>query len=170
MKKYILSVIIPTKNRQFYCKKAVEQILAINNPKIQIVIQDNSDIDSLQNEIAKFNSPQIKYHYHSGIISFVDNFSEAVTLADGKYLCMIGDDDGVLPNIIDAVELAEEKGYDAIIPGLNSVYCWPTPTPFIKNAENGYLCLSFLRKGEYEIDSYYGLKQLMKTAGQDYQT
>ncbi len=170
MTDYILSIIIPTKNRQFYCKKAVEQILTINNPSIQIVIQDNSDDNSLQDEIIALGSAQVKYHYHSGVISFVDNFSEAIILADGKYLCMIGDDDGVLPNIIDAVHLAEEQGYDAIIPGLNSVYCWPTPTPFIKNAEKGYLCLSFLKEGEYEIDPHYGLMQLMKSAGQNYQS
>ena len=48
---YLLSVVIPTKNRGYYCLEAVKQILALNYPEVQICIQDNSDTDQLSQEI-----------------------------------------------------------------------------------------------------------------------
>ena len=137
------SVIIPTKNRISYCLEAVQSVLDLRDDRIQVVVQDNSDASNEERFHARFpDAPGLKYHYHGGTLSFVDNFSEAVEQADGQHLCMIGDDDGVLPNILQAVELARTQHYDAVVPGLNAVYCWPSEHPFIRDAENGYLVLS----------------------------
>lgn len=166
---YILSVVIPTKNRQEYCLAAVKQIVGLGLKGLQIVVQDNSDDDELKSQLEFINCDDIKYNYHPGILSFVDNFSEAVENADGEYICMIGDDDGVLPNIMDVTESARQKGYDAVIPGLNSVYLWPSKEAIVKDAENGYLCISYLNSGEQRIDPEKELLRLLNNAGQDYQ-
>ena len=169
MGEYLLSIIIPTKNRQKYCMIAVKEILKFKNDVIEVVIQDNSDSDILRGELEALKNRSLKYHYHPGSLSFVDNFSEAVSLATGRYICMIGDDDSVLPNIISVTENANANEYDAIIPGLNAVYCWPTEKPFIKHAENGYLCLSFVKDKVYEVNLEKGLTQLLAHGGQGYQ-
>ncbi|MDE6758671.1 MAG: glycosyltransferase family 2 protein [Clostridia bacterium] len=167
---YKLSIIIPTKNRQFYCKEAIEQILSLNLKSTQLVIQDNSDTNELFDYIVKLNNEKIKYNYHPGILSFVDNFSEAVSLADGEYICMIGDDDGVLPFIEDIVDKFTKQGNcDAIIPGLNSVYCWPSSQPIFKKAEDGFLCVSFVNKKFKKVNPKDGLKLLLRRGGMDYQ-
>lgn len=166
---YLLSVIIPTKNRQYYCLAVVHQILGLKEPNMQIVIQDNSDEPILENEIAAFNTTNVKYHYHPGVLSFVDNFSEAVSISDGKYLCMIGDDDGILPNVMNAIELMVKEGYDCLIPGLNSVYCWPSESPFVKNGANGYLCLAYINNCSRVVNIQKGLQDLLKKGGQGYQ-
>ena len=115
---YLLSVIIPTKNRQFYCLEAIKEIINVcENRKtynVEIVIQDNSDDMDLEQKISALGHGNIKYHYHAGEVSFVDNFSEAVSLATGKYLCMIGDDDGILPTIFDAIKYMENNSVDAL--------------------------------------------------------
>ena len=169
MNEKLLSIVIPTKNRQQYCIKAVRQILSLNLKYTQIVIQDNSDEDSLSAELSKLDASNIKYNYHAGVLSFVDNFSEAVSLAEGEYICVIGDDDGVLPNIIDVVKMAKKDDYDAVVPGLNAVYCWPSKHSFIKNGEHGYLCVSYLGSQIMDIDCKKGLQTLMSQAGQGYQ-
>lgn len=169
MSQYLLSIIIPTKNRQEYCLAAVREALKLNNASIQIVIQDNSNTDTLRSELLNLKSAHIKYNYHFGTLSFVDNFSEAVSLAKGEYLCIIGDDDSILPNIVAITEKAKECSYDAIIPGLNAVYCWPMEHPFVKHAERGYLCLSYINNKTYEANLKKGLLHLMKHAGQGYQ-
>ena len=166
--KYDLSIIIPTKNRQKYCLKAVEEITNFNWKNVQIVIQDNSDDSTLKKELKEYKN--IKYNYHKGVLSFVDNFSEAVEIADGEYLCMIGDDDGVLPNILDHVYYMKKNNYDALIPGLNSVYFWPSTNSVIKNGEKGYLCIANVKNRIYDIDCKNGLIDLMKKGCQDYQT
>lgn len=169
MPEYSLSIIIPTKNRQTYCIVAIKEILNLKNSDIQIIIQDNSDSDILREELELLNNKNLKYHYHPGTLSFVDNFSEAVSLATGKYICIIGDDDSILPNIISVTEYANANGYDAIIPGLNAVYCWPMEKPFIKGAENGYLCLSFIKNKLFEVNLVKGIIQLLEHGGQGYQ-
>ena len=166
----LLSIVIPTKNRQQYCLAAVKQIISLNLDKTQVVIQDNSDDRSLEKNLKQvIEYGKVKYHYREGVISFVDNFSEAVSLCDGEYICMIGDDDGILPNITQVVNTAKERNLDCVIAGLNSVYVWPSNNPIVKGGENGYLCLSYIKKEEKSVNPQKGLKQLIKNAGQDYQ-
>lgn len=167
----ILSIIIPTKNRQTYCIAAIRQIIDLKLDNIEIVIQDNSDDESLMDAIRPFmDKNHIIYNYQAKTLSFVDNFSEAITPAQGEYLCMIGDDDGILPNIVDAAKFAKKHDYDAIIPGLNSVYCWPSENPFVKGAENGYLCISYANSSCYDVHVQEALNKLLSKAGQGYQS
>jgi len=166
----VLSVVIPTKNRQKYCFAAVKQILSLQLDGIEIVVQDNSDENLLQKQIESFHAPNIRYNYTSEILSFVDNFSNALSMATGDYICMIGDDDGILPNILDVVMMAKEKGYDAVIPGLNAVYMWPSLQPIMKNGENGYLMVTQLSRKEKTVeDVKNNLISLLKQGGQNYQ-
>lgn len=168
----LLSIIIPTKNRQYYCLRAVEQIVRMNLNDIEIVIQDNSDTDELAGSLrAHIQSENVKYHYHAGVLSFVDNFTEAVDISSGEYLCMIGDDDGILPNITTETQYAKRQGYDAIIPGLNAVYLWPSKKPIIKNSEGGYLCLSCLKAGRRIVNPYKAVNNFFSEGGwESYQT
>lgn len=165
----LLSVVIPTKNRMKYCEAAIKTVTCLGNTDIQIVIQDNSDTDTLREFCASCGYSNLKYNFHPGVLSFVDNFSEAASLADGDYVCMIGDDDGILPGIVDAISLMKEKGYECLVPGLNSVYIWPGDNPIVKGAEKGYLCLKFIDGTVRELDPEKGLQELLKNGGQDYQ-
>ena len=45
MYKYLLTVIIPTRNRQQYAEAAARQILSLRQD-IQVIVQDNSDNNS----------------------------------------------------------------------------------------------------------------------------
>lgn len=170
MDNYLLSIVIPTRNRQNYCLAAIEQILSLNLESTQIVIQDNSDNETLTEKLNNYIlNNKVKYHYHSGLISFVDNFSEAISLCDGEYVCMIGDDDGILPNIINVTKSAKARNIDCVVTGLNAVYIWPSDKPIVKKAENGYLCLAYIQNKEVSLNPEKGLWQLTKTAGQRYQ-
>ena len=166
--KYILSIIIPTKNRQKYCLAAIRQILSLNLSEIEICIQDNSDTDILRNEISSIASENIVYNYHEGVLSFVDNFSEAVSLSHGEYLCMIGDDDGILPSIMDMVRFMKGKGIDSLIPSLGAVYYWPSDNPIVANGEKGVLTLSYLRSKARYTNYQKALLKLLKGAVQNY--
>ena len=98
--KYLLSVVIPTRNRQEYAIQAIKQVLNVTGEETQIVIQDNSDNTTLYDSIKEINTSRVKYNHHEGILSFVDNFEKAVSLAEGRYITLIGDDDGVLGKMI----------------------------------------------------------------------
>ena len=72
----LLSVIIPTKNRSYYCLYAVKQILSLDLSNVEICVQDNSDNDSLKEDIQALESPDVIYNYHPGVLSFVESLSD----------------------------------------------------------------------------------------------
>ncbi len=166
--KKLLSIVIPTKNRSYYCLYAVKQILALNLDGVEICVQDNSDTDSLRAEIEALRTQIVVYNYHPGVLSFVDNFSEAVSISQGEYLCMIGDDDGILPIILDYARKAKEGEIDAIIPEFNYIYFWPSQDKIMSNAEDGLLSMTKRSLREREVDPYKALLKLLKDAAQDY--
>lgn len=166
MIKPLISIVIPTKNRQKYCIEAVKQVLSLNIPEIEVCVQDNSDDNSLGTVISSLE--QVVYNYHPGILSFVDNFSEAVSLASGDFLCMIGDDDGVLSNILEVTKYMMETGLDALIPGLNSVYFWPSENPINESYRNGYLINTPFRSNKRKINPLDGVKKLNNNGALNY--
>lgn len=166
----LLSIIIPTKNRQKYCLAAVKQILSLRNEDIEICIQDNSDNNQLQEQIGQLHRSDVVYNYHPGVLSFVDNFSEAVSLASGEYLCMIGDDDGILPNIVTECQYMKCKDLDAYIPSLNAIYYWPSTNPIDEKQRNGYLILNGARIKKEQVDPLKVLNDLLRKGSLNYYT
>lgn len=170
MSDYLLSIIIPTRNRQIYCVEVVKQVLNATDSSVEVVIQDNSDDSDLQNKIGELGSNRVIYHHENRVLSFVDNFNIAVDISHGEYLCIVGDDDGVLPNIMNAAKYTKEKGLDALIPGLNAVYLWPSESPIIPRANNGYLAITHIVNSSNKIDTMDELKKLIDNGFQDYQS
>ena len=162
MDKYLLSIIIPTKNREEYCIKTIDHILKTidHRDDIQIVIQDNSSSQLIEQHINIINNSQIKYLQNKEIISFVDNFHIAVDNADGSYIMMIGDDDGILPYLIDVLNIAHKRQIDAIIPDLGAVYFWPSNKDIIKNSREGMLIHSKRPISVKRVNTKIGLQKI----------
>ena len=121
----LLSIVIPTKNRQRFCLSAVNSILNIDDERIQVVVQDNSTDNSLQTQLPiQYTENRLKYRYQDGTISFVNNFNLAIDNADGEYICIIGDDDGVNPEIIYATAWAKQNNIDCLTGSVCATYRW----------------------------------------------
>ncbi len=122
----LLSVIIPTRNRVNYAKSAIQAILRISSDDLQLVVEDNSDTTELADWVNnRFDDERLIYHYSDIPISMSENYERAMTLASGEYICFIGDDDGVNPEIIEAVMWAKNFKLDAlVVPGVIN-YVWP---------------------------------------------
>ncbi|MGL6065565.1 MAG: glycosyltransferase family 2 protein [Cetobacterium sp.] len=162
--KYLLSVLIPTKNREKYLRGSIEQILKIEDKRIQIVIQDNSDISIYEQikEILKLNN-NIKYNYTPGIVSFVENFDIGLQLCEGEYVCLIGDDDGIMPQIIPVIEWAKKNNKKIIKPSLNISYFWPESGARGNKIDDGCLKINNITQ---KIRIYDAKKELQKLIGQ----
>lgn len=125
MKSYLLSIVVPTKDRYPYLKRLIELVKSFDSDEVELVIQDNSDDNK---EIVSFiNSLQyehLKYFYKKGQLSVSENADRAILNSTGEYVCFIGDDDGVIPEIIDVIKYLKEKGAEAILAN-NPTYNWP---------------------------------------------
>jgi len=58
-------------------------------------------------------------------MNLVDNFNAAADLANGEYVCFIGDDDGVLPEILNIAHWAKNNTVDSVRTNLIASYFWP---------------------------------------------
>ena len=126
MEEKLLSIIIPTKDREYYCKRVLEYMLSLDDDRIEFVIQNNGLSDELDDYIKKKNDSRIVYRHVYEPLCQVDNSDQSIALSSGKYLCFIGDDDIVLPNIMHYVEYAISNEIDSIAQRYPIEYVWPS--------------------------------------------
>lgn len=127
-KKYLLSIVIPTRNRQQYAADLVRQILGVfgSCDSVQIIITDNSDDDSLRSQLGDLGDrEEIKYYYIAKRIPGVDNYAKGIELSDGEYVCCLGDDDAVLPELLEVTRWASNNNIPAVKFGAQASYVWP---------------------------------------------
>jgi glycosyltransferase involved in cell wall biosynthesis len=97
------------------------------NNKIELIIQDNSDIQSVEflSFLKKINDSRIKYFYRSDWLSVVENCDLAIDASSGEYVCMLGDDDGMLFKVsLNLIRYSIKNNYDAVIVN-KAEYYWP---------------------------------------------
>ena len=122
----ILSIVIPTRNREHYAVASVRSILRIPSPRLELVVQDSSDSNALKKLIdSNISDSRLRYNYSKPPVNAVENFNKAVALATGEYVCFIGDDDGVNPEIMLAALWAKANDLDAVRPDMVATYFWP---------------------------------------------
>jgi len=126
----LLSIIIPTKNRAEYCISVLNTLLKNKYNNFEIIIQDNSDVDDIRNylEKEKITDSRLVYNYIKTPLSFISNFNKAIEIASGKYVIVIGDDDGITKNLFEVVEWANKNDVDSVCPVELVHYVWPNST------------------------------------------
>jgi glycosyltransferase involved in cell wall biosynthesis len=124
--KPILSIIVATRNRSKYCIELINTILSFEFKHFELVIHDNSDEDTLGKYISdNLNDLRIVYKHDNSDLSTVHNANKAIELSNGDYLCMIGDDDGINPEIFLLVEWMSQNNIQSAKTSLAIMYRWP---------------------------------------------
>ena len=160
MDEYLLSIVIPTCDRQHYAYAAAAQARSAC-PEAQIVIHDNSESDMLR---ALLLDLDVVYKHCPKKKSFVGNFSAACSLAAGEYICVIGDDDGILPNIEKLVRSLSECNIDACVPEKAPAYFWPKSF----GHESGELIVHAVDGSARKIDASINLLDFIRHGCVDY--
>lgn len=121
----LLSLVIPTRNRQPYLLALLGALRASPRQDFEIVIQDNSDTNTLEATVAAWGDARIRYAYRRERLPIDLNCEAAVRQARGTYVCMLGDDDGLLlDESLRMLAQAASAGVDAVVPSA-SFYAWP---------------------------------------------
>lgn len=170
-KKPLLSIVIPTKNREIYAYNAIKHILSVENQNIEIIIEDNSTNTSLHSMLSDLKKDErLVYNYNSKKISHIENFNNAINCATGEYICIIGDDDGLNPDIMKIVQWAYDNNIDAIKPGLQAAYFWPESGVQINPDldDNGILSISNITLNYHFSNPKKELYKLLKEGCQNY--
>jgi hypothetical protein len=121
----ILSIVIPTKNRQPYLAKLLRCLLMMESRDFEVIVHDNSDDRSLYDKLCGgIIDPRLRYFYSPGSMSMTENCERGIGLAEGSYVCMIGDDDGVTESLVDVARWMKSIGVDAAVAAVPT-YLWP---------------------------------------------
>jgi glycosyltransferase involved in cell wall biosynthesis len=125
VKQPLLSIIIPTKNGHNTILYAINSIITIESNEIEIIIQDCSNNDTLKEIINKnfSNDPRIKYFYSSEELSMIQNWDKAISNTTGKIIYGIGDDDAVLPAVLEIAKWMDSSLINAVTT-LRVQYIW----------------------------------------------
>lgn len=123
-----ISIVIPTKDRYKYLLPLISLLDSYNFNSTEIVIEDNSEDNS---EIEHFLSHNtftfpIIYNHSPQQLPICQNIDNAINHSNGKFVCVIGDDDAVTPLIEDFVERMEQDGIDSVRQKEELTYKWPS--------------------------------------------
>lgn len=123
--KPLLSIVVPTRNRYKYLKYLIELVSQFKSEEIELVIQDNSDCnDEIKEFFNEHIYKQLKYYYYDGSLSVKENSDQAILHSSGEYVCLLGDDDGLLSTVIRVVNYMKDNSIDYLI-SLPTFYNWP---------------------------------------------
>lgn len=121
----LLSVIVPTHNRQRYAVNAVRTLLTAH-PDVEVVVSDTSDDESLLHDVGIPPAPgRFVYTRPGGIRNIVNNYEHGLRSATGDYLLFLGDDDAVGPDVTALAGWAQREKVEALACSLPASYGWP---------------------------------------------
>lgn len=113
-KKPLLSICIPTYNREIYLKRLLESIICqkefIETDDIEIVIDDWPSKDNTENLVKEYQKKHknIRYFRNTKAIGMCPAFLEAISLSNWEYTWLLGSDEvmwkDALENIVDQIK------------------------------------------------------------------
>ncbi len=99
-----LSICIPTYNRAAHLADCLNSIILCDvqsNFNFEVCISDNGSTDGTEDVVRVAQSViNIKYHKNAVNLGMTRNFLNVVSMAEGDFVWMIGDDDLLVPNAI----------------------------------------------------------------------
>ena len=115
MKKKLISIIIPTKNRLETAAECISLAVNVGTASdVEVLVQDCSDDDSLKLFLEKQSSWEQVNYERTSPVSMTENWNRAVSRASGEYIVFIGDDDAVYPTVIEVANWAKRNNIKAI--------------------------------------------------------
>lgn len=164
----LLSIVVPTKNRAKYAIRMIDSILAINSNDFELIVSDNSDDDSLESWVnGRHHDHRLKYKHVGGLLSMTDNHNMAFERICGEFVYLIGDDDAVLPDLIEVTRWAKRNGWDAVTPVFAPCYFWPDVRHWYwGDRQSSMLYVKRYTGDVREIDSSAALSDCLENAGQ----
>lgn len=102
-----ISVLIPTYNRPYYLRQALESVVSQSLKPYECIVADdnpNPDESKKNYEVVKGFSdryPFVKYHKNEKNLGPVGNYKNLFNLASGNYIHFLGDDDILNPKTLE---------------------------------------------------------------------
>jgi len=124
----LVSIVIPTRNRQNCAATLVKKILSTVSD-CEVIVSDNSDDENLRHMLSdQFKDSRLIYTYYPSLLSVVDNFNLGLEASLGDFVTFVGDDDLIGPYFEKIVKWAKSNEIDLLqsnYKGRTLQYFWP---------------------------------------------
>lgn len=118
----LVSICIPVYNTELYISETMNCLVNQTYKNIEIIFSDNCCTDKTIEIIKSYNDPRVKIFRNESNMGHVYNFRKVLSYATGKYMKLIGADDGMeLDAVEKAVAIFEDEKYSDI--ALVNSYC-----------------------------------------------
>jgi len=154
----LISIGIPTYNRNYGIRKTLESIWQQQYPNLEIIISDNCSTDNTSEVLAEFakEHPEIKAYRQEKNITMIPNFNFVLEKASGKYFMWVADDDTLEPGILQRyVEFVEANPEYSVVSG-QSKYWHDDDPALIERGFNFDTNWAGLRVFRYYFKVIYG--------------
>jgi glycosyltransferase involved in cell wall biosynthesis len=108
----LFSIVIPTFNRSDLVPYAVQSILNQTFEDFEVIVSDNCSADDTPQQIKQFTDPRVKYVRTPRHFTIGDAWEFASSLAIGKVIVMLSDDDTLISSALERVA-CEMQRHDA---------------------------------------------------------
>lgn len=147
----LLSIVVPTHNRSVYAISCIEAVLRLKADDLQMVVSDTSTDRKLYSWLhgdgrAHLDDPRFVYNKIDTPSNVTKNHEDAMALASGDYVSVIGDDDCITSAAIDAARWAAAHDVSAVSQTQTSIYAWPDFRSQL--ARTGHAARLYVPRGE----------------------
>ncbi|GEM_PF-1424565 len=126
MEETFFSLLVPTRDRAVTLDGTLRCLSAMNYNNYEIVVMDNQGGPEVKELINTINSPKIKYFRTHKVLAMPDNFEACLNESKGDYICVIGDDDGLMPSTLTIINDMILKSKAEILKLDKHQYHWPS--------------------------------------------
>ena len=99
----MISIVIPTHNRVSHVRDALSTIVGQSYRDWTCAVFDNASTEPLREIVEAFGDSRITYTRSDRFLPVTDSWNNAIDLARGDYVVLIGDDDGLTPQALETV-------------------------------------------------------------------
>lgn len=139
-----VSVVMPVYNGSAFLKEAIASILEQTYTNYEFIIINDGSTDLSENIILSYSDSRIRYVKHEKNIHLVGTLNEGITLAKGKYIIRMDQDDISLPQRIEKQVLFMEQNSEIGICGSWFKTIGAVEKYIEYPVEHDEICVSFL--------------------------
>ncbi|MBY0457300.1 MAG: glycosyltransferase, partial [Gemmataceae bacterium] len=119
------SVVVPARNRPHTLTHTLRTCLAQDFDDYQVVVSDNSQGSAIGEVAARADSPRVKYVRTPRALAMTDSWEFAVSQADGEFVTVLGEDDGLAPYSLPAIDALLRQSGAELLRWESALYGWP---------------------------------------------
>lgn len=150
----MFSIVIPTVDRLETLKSTIATLTSQEYGDAEFLISENACTDGTAEYVQNLSDTRVRLLRTNRRVSMAENWSFAISQATGKYLAVVGDDDGLVPGALrEAAALFTKHEIDCLS-WITTQYWWPSYADETYANQIGFSAFS----GLYEVRSKDALR------------